>query len=102
MKTVGVKELKAHLSEYLRAVKRGEVVVVTERDQIIAELRAPRQEKEMVVNTRDALVALTASGEISPATARKKGWTWAPAGLGLPAGTATTLLDELSADAPLP
>ena len=102
MKTVGVRVLKAQLSEYLRAVKRGEVVVVTERDQIIAEIRAPRQEKDMMANTRDAIAALAASGEVTPAPTRKKGWSWSPVSLGLPAGTAEELLDDLRADTPLP
>lgn len=42
MKAVGVKVLKARLSEYLRLVKKGETVFVTERDEIIAELRPAR------------------------------------------------------------
>jgi antitoxin (DNA-binding transcriptional repressor) of toxin-antitoxin stability system len=42
MKAVGVKVLKARLSEYLRLVKKGETVFVTERDEVIAELRPAR------------------------------------------------------------
>jgi prevent-host-death family protein len=38
MKTVGVAELKAKLSEHLRRVKRGELVVVEERGTPIAEI----------------------------------------------------------------
>jgi antitoxin (DNA-binding transcriptional repressor) of toxin-antitoxin stability system len=38
--TVGTKELKNRLSHYLRKVKDGEVVRVTDRGQIVAELRA--------------------------------------------------------------
>ena len=38
MKAVGVKVLKAKLSEYLRLVKAGETVLVTERDEVVAEL----------------------------------------------------------------
>lgn len=38
MKPVGVAELKARLSEYLRAVRRGRDVVVMDRDQPIARL----------------------------------------------------------------
>ena len=41
MKAVGVRELKNRLSEYLRAVKRGEHVLITDRGQVIAELRQP-------------------------------------------------------------
>jgi prevent-host-death family protein len=41
MKAVGVRELRNHLSEYLRAVKQGEPVLITDRGQVIAELRPP-------------------------------------------------------------
>jgi antitoxin (DNA-binding transcriptional repressor) of toxin-antitoxin stability system len=41
MKAVAVKELKNRLSAYLREVKNGEVVLVTDRGQVIAELRQP-------------------------------------------------------------
>lgn len=36
MATVGVRELKAHLSQYLRRVGRGERIVVTERGRPVA------------------------------------------------------------------
>jgi len=42
MKAVGVKQLKARLSEYLRAVKAGEIILVTDRDEVVAELRPAR------------------------------------------------------------
>ena len=38
MKPIGVAELKAHLSEYLRAVRRGHEVTVLDRDRPIARL----------------------------------------------------------------
>lgn len=41
MKAVGVRELKAQLSRYLRDVQAGETVLVTDRGRVIAELRAP-------------------------------------------------------------
>lgn len=41
MRVVGVRELKNRLSEYLRLVKRGEQVLVTEHGVVIAELRQP-------------------------------------------------------------
>jgi len=41
MKTVGVRELKNRLSEYLREVRGGEAVLVTDRGEVIAEVRAP-------------------------------------------------------------
>ncbi len=41
MATVGVRELKNRLSEYLRRVAEGEVVIVTDRGRVVAELRPP-------------------------------------------------------------
>ena len=41
MKTVGVRELKNRLSEYLRQVRSGETVLVTDRGEVVAELTPP-------------------------------------------------------------
>ena len=43
MKTVGLRELKNRLSEYVRQVRSGQAVVVTDRGQVVAELRPPGQ-----------------------------------------------------------
>jgi len=50
MVSVGVREFKNHLSEYLRRVKAGEVVEVTERGKPIARLLAsePASEEKAV------------------------------------------------------
>lgn len=41
MKTVGVRELKNRLSEYIRHVRSGESVLVTDRGEVVAELGPP-------------------------------------------------------------
>ena len=41
MKTAGVRELKARLSHFLAEVRRGEVVLITDRGEVVAELRRP-------------------------------------------------------------
>jgi antitoxin (DNA-binding transcriptional repressor) of toxin-antitoxin stability system len=41
MKTVGVRELKNRLSEYLRQVRSGQSVLVTDRGEVIAEFSPP-------------------------------------------------------------
>lgn len=41
MKTVGIRELKDRLSEYLRQVRSGESVLVTDRGEVIAEVSPP-------------------------------------------------------------
>lgn len=40
VQAVGVRELKNRLSEYLRAVREGQRVLVTDRGRVVAELRA--------------------------------------------------------------
>lgn len=40
MATVGIRELKAHLSHYVRLAREGERVIVTDRGTEVAELRA--------------------------------------------------------------
>lgn len=41
MRVVGIKILKNKLSEYVRLAGEGETVLVTDRDRVVAELRAP-------------------------------------------------------------
>jgi antitoxin (DNA-binding transcriptional repressor) of toxin-antitoxin stability system len=45
VKAVGVRELKNRLSEYLRLVQRGEDILVTDRGEVVAELRPPGASK---------------------------------------------------------
>jgi antitoxin (DNA-binding transcriptional repressor) of toxin-antitoxin stability system len=41
MRAVGLKVLKNRLSEYVRIVAAGEIVLVTDRDRVVAELGPP-------------------------------------------------------------
>jgi prevent-host-death family protein len=43
MKTVGLRDLKNRLAEYIRDVRSGESVLVTDRGEIVAELTPPGQ-----------------------------------------------------------
>ena len=97
MKAVGVKQLKARLSEYLRAVKAGEIVLVTDRDEVVAELRPPR-ELPPPTESDDTLQSLADEGEITRARQAKGEWRWKAKGIGLEPGTAEKLLTELRAD----
>ena len=98
MKAVGVKQLKARLSEYLRLVKSGETILVTERTDVVAELRPARRSLPRPDVLEEALDALADGGQVTRAMLPKKGWTMRCQGLGLPPGTATTLLDEVRGD----
>ena len=97
MKAVGVKQLKARLSEYLRAVKAGEIVLVTDRDEVVAELRPPRTPPPPT-EADDALQPLADAGEVTRARQAKGGWRWKAEGLGLEPEEAVALLDEIRAD----
>lgn len=43
MRTVGLRDLKNRLSEYIRQVRSGEGVLVTDRGEVVAELVPPGQ-----------------------------------------------------------
>jgi antitoxin (DNA-binding transcriptional repressor) of toxin-antitoxin stability system len=46
MKKVGIKALKNDLSKYIHLVREGEVVYVTDRDAVVAEIRKPTRKKK--------------------------------------------------------
>jgi antitoxin (DNA-binding transcriptional repressor) of toxin-antitoxin stability system len=97
-KAVGVKQLKAKLSAYLRLVKSGETILVTERDEVVAELRPARRQPGVPDDLDGLLDALADSAEITRAALPKDDWTWQVQGLGLPPGTAQRLLGEVRAE----
>lgn len=65
MKAVGVKILKAKLSEYLRLVKTGETILVTERDEVIAEIHPSRRQRLSVQSLEEKLSAMADRGEVT-------------------------------------
>ncbi len=95
MKSVGVKQLKSRLSEYLRLVRSGETVVVTDRDEAVAELRPTRRQPGPADCIEELLDSLAEQGELTRASVPKRRWKWKVKGLGLPAGSARDLLDEI-------
>ena len=107
MKQAGVRELKAKLSGFLRAVGRGEVIVITDRGRPVAELSPPVGEFRKLLSREgmDKLQyrRLVGRGLIRPATAAKpKGWPSQRKAAGaqgtktgqLPKGSTQTLLDK--------
>ena len=99
MRVVGIRELKARLSAYLRDVARGEVFLVTDRDRVVAELRPPRSSvTEPADELEQAIETLVEAGELTPARRVAADWSWKVQGLGLPQGTADKVLDELRAE----
>lgn len=78
--------------------KAGETVLVTERDEVIAELRPPRRQPPPATAIDDVLDDLASAGLITRSTQPKERWTWRVPGLGLPQGTTAALLEELRED----
>ena len=66
---IGTKLLKNRLSYYLRQVRAGEVVHVTDRGKVIAELRGT---PEKVLDDAICMLALEADGLLTVGTGRAK------------------------------
>lgn len=90
MITVGIRELKDRLSQYLRMVRRGEEILVTDRGEVVAELRQPTgaggstEYPGLVRHARAGRARLGAPN--SPAL-------YPPMSPGAPSGTSARLLD---------
>ena len=65
MATVGIRELKNHLSKYVRQAEGGDVVVVTDRGRIVAELRPPAERR---TDIHPGLLEMERRGQIRLAT----------------------------------
>jgi antitoxin (DNA-binding transcriptional repressor) of toxin-antitoxin stability system len=95
MKEVGIRELKNRLSEYVRLVRGGEVVQVTDRGEVVAELRPPSG--GMGVESYPGLAEMARRGTIRLGEANRPGLypLLEPVA---PPGTAARLLDEERGD----
>lgn len=96
MRAIGVRELKAHLSQVLRDVQAGEDVLVTDRGRVIAELRRPGAASESANPVDRALARLSASGALRLGEPQVDPYPRSP--LKSPAGTALRLLNEVRGD----
>ena len=65
MKSVGIKELKNKLSEYVRLAATGETILVTNRDQVVAEL-GPLNESRSPILADAFLEEAVRSGVCTP------------------------------------
>lgn len=66
MKAVGLRVLKNKLAEYVRLAAAGEVILVTDRETVVAELRPPQPGRAETVG--DAVLAeMVRSGVVTPA-----------------------------------
>lgn len=92
LKTIGIRELKAHLSRVLRDVAAGDVYLVTDRHNIVAELRAPGGEARKLTREERGLVALAAEGHLRVAEPAPR--TYPASTIRVPDGTAQWLIDQ--------
>ena len=95
LKTVGIRKLKNGLSAYIREAKAGSVILVTDRGEIVAELRSPEKEYHQINRERlkqewiDVNKLLLPHDEKTPL--RKSP-------VSLPSGTTARILDEEKKD----
>lgn len=98
MKSVGIKQLKARLSEYVRLARRGETILVSDRDEVVAELGPARRQAPPPDSVDAVLDRLARTGQISRAARAGPRPPWSPKPLGLPKESVERLLDELRED----
>ena len=92
IKTVGVKELKNKLSAYLREVRAGTRVLVSDRNRVIAELREPGTRYGAMENIDPALATWIEARVVRMPTRPKEPLAESP--VHLPEGTAREILDR--------
>jgi antitoxin (DNA-binding transcriptional repressor) of toxin-antitoxin stability system len=89
--SVGVKELKNNLSAYLREVKAGGIVLVSDHSRVVAELRQPTAGAQLPPPEAQ-FAAWVRDGALTPAPAQKQPLERSP--VRLPAGSSRRLLDQ--------
>jgi antitoxin (DNA-binding transcriptional repressor) of toxin-antitoxin stability system len=98
MKAVGIRELKARLSQYVREVRRGEVILVTDRGEVVAELRQPGGEVLAGSKTELGLRRLAEAGGLVVREPHDSA-LYEVSPVRVASGTAKRLLDQERADA---
>lgn len=68
METVGIRELKNKLSTYVRKAEAGDVVIVTDRGRIVAELWPPGHADRQRPDIHPGLLEMERKGQIRLAT----------------------------------
>jgi hypothetical protein len=93
LKTVGIRDLKRNLSAYLREVRRGARLFVTDRGQIIAEVREPLGDALPAGTQHPIMVEWLAAETFHLPERPKERCPQSP--VSLPKGTAQKILDDL-------
>lgn len=95
MISVGIRELKNRLSEYIRLVRTGETVLVTDRGVVVAELRPPAI--PMDEDPYPLLTIASREGRVRVGAPNRSD-LYPEMGQVLPEGTALRWLDESRGD----
>lgn len=96
MRTIGIRELKAHLSQVLRDVQAGETVLVTDRGHVVAEMRLPDDGTKGESRVDRAIARLASSGDLRVAARAREPYRASP--IRSAVGTAASMLDADRAD----
>jgi antitoxin (DNA-binding transcriptional repressor) of toxin-antitoxin stability system len=64
MKAVNLRELKNRLGGYVAEVRAGEVILVTNRGQVVAELRQPLHDQRVLGGLEETLDRLAREGKL--------------------------------------
>ncbi|MGH7669753.1 MAG: type II toxin-antitoxin system Phd/YefM family antitoxin [Gemmatimonadaceae bacterium] len=97
MPSTGIRDLKNNLSRYLRRLKAGDVLTVTDRGRVVAELRPLEAVAGAAAPRATHYAQLVAAGVIRPAVETGDplaDWPTTRA-VALPRGTAAALLAEI-------
>ncbi|MGH7567182.1 MAG: type II toxin-antitoxin system Phd/YefM family antitoxin [Gemmatimonadota bacterium] len=98
MRAIGIKQLKARLSEYVRIARTGETILITDRDEVVAELGPSRHSRPPVGSLEETLDRMAEEGLLTRAARSREGWVWQPRNLGLPTGVSEKILDDVRED----
>lgn len=98
MKLVSINQLKAWLSEYVRLARSGELILVSDRDEVVAELGPLRHQPPPADSIDATLDRLAREGQLTRAADSKRGWSWSPRALGLSGRRVSDILDDLRQD----
>jgi len=98
MKSVGVKTLKARLSEYLRMVRAGEVVLVTDRNEVVAELRPANRQSVVPPTLEERLQVLAEQGQATLRTEEIRRWSGPMTKVEFEGFSSQALLDSIRED----
>jgi hypothetical protein len=92
LKTVGIKELKNNLSSYLREVRSGATVLISDRNNIVAELHEPYSRTNVSGGINPLLLTWAQAGIVSLPKNEKQ--PLQPSCISSPEDSARDLLDS--------